>query len=65
MGAGNSSTKAAWGMYTDFQEAVGKLFTAPMQLYVNSCYTITKEGGLGKSVKILRHYARGTIKLVK
>jgi hypothetical protein len=32
MGATDGFSKASWGVYTDFQEALEKQFIAPMQL---------------------------------
>jgi hypothetical protein len=49
-------------VHTDFQEALEKQFVAPVQL-LEQLLALQQEG-LGKSVKILKHFARGKIKLV-
>ncbi len=63
MGATDGFSKGSWGVYTDFQEALEKQFVAPMRLYVEQLLALQQEG-LGKSVKILKHFARSKIKLV-
>jgi hypothetical protein len=50
-------------VYTDFQKDLEKQFVAPMRLYIEQLLALQQEG-LGKSVKILKHFARGKIKLV-
>jgi hypothetical protein len=49
-------------VYTDLQQALGKQFVAPMRLYVEQLVTGEQEG-LGKSVKIQKHIAKGRIKI--
>jgi hypothetical protein len=49
-------------VYTDFQQALGKQLVAPMRLYVEQLLTVEQEG-LGKSVKILKHIAKGRIQI--
>ncbi len=62
MGATYSFAQPSWRVYTEYLEAVEKLFVEPV-LLSDSCYTIQQEG-FGKSVKILKHFARGKIKFV-
>ncbi len=60
MGATDGLSKASWEVYTDFKEALEKQFVAPMHL--EQLLALQQEGW-GKSVKILKNFARAKIKL--
>jgi hypothetical protein len=62
MRATDGFSKASCGVYTDFQEAVEKQFCSS-HAGLEQLLALQQEG-LGKSVKILKHFARGKIKLV-
>jgi hypothetical protein len=48
--------RTSWGMFTDFHETLEKSFVAPKQ-FLDSWPTQWQEG-LGKSMKILKHFAQ-------